>query len=129
MNLRRFVLLCSSALASPGVCVAADAATAFQSRVAPVLQAYCARCHGTEKPKANVNLAGARDLEQLAADPNLWFRVLGQLEAGAMPPEGENQPSAAERQAVVRWVRGEFTELMAARQRQAGRSKLRRLSR
>src|SRR5262249_18629034 len=85
--------------------------------------------HGAEKPKARITLTTPRDLEQLAADRDLWFRVLGQLESGAMPPEDEKQPSAADRQAIERWVGGEYTELMAAKLRKEGRAKLRRLSR
>ena len=108
---------------------AEDAPAAFDSRVMPVLAAHCTKCHGTEKQKAKINLAGAHSQKQLSDERDLWFRVFDQVEAGTMPPEDEKQPSASERKAVAAWIRGEFTDLMAANQRREGRSKLRRLSR
>ena len=127
MKLNRLITI--SAFALSGVCVAADVAGDFQSKVLPILKANCTKCHGAEKQKAKINLDGARNLEKLAADRDLWFRVLDQIESVQMPPEDEKQPSTAERQAIATWVRGEFTTLMAERQRTEGRSGLRRLSR
>jgi hypothetical protein len=112
---------------SGGLPMAADdAASTFQSRVLPVLKASCAKCHGAVKQKAHLNFEGLRSF---SAEQSMWFRVLDQLEAGLMPPSGEPQPTAAERQAVVAWIRGEYTDLLAAAQRREGRAKLRRLSR
>jgi mono/diheme cytochrome c family protein len=112
-----------------GVCFAEDAATTFQARVLPVLQSHCVRCHGADKPKAKINLAGERTLEQLAGDRDLWFRVLDQIDFKLMPPEDAKKLSEPERQALADWVRGEFTALQADRQLKEGRSKLRRLNR
>ncbi len=116
-------------LAFPASCLADDAAAAFKSRVLPVLSARCTKCHGLEKQKAKVNLAGPRTLEQLGAERKLWFRVLEQIESGSMPPDGEKPLTPAERQAITTWVRGEWTDLLANAQQKEGRSKLRRLSR
>jgi len=124
-----FPLILLGAVAFISHCAAEDAASAFQSRVLPVLKSNCAKCHGTEKQKAKINLDGARTSEQLLADRDLWYRVLEQIEFGAMPPDEEKQPSDAERKAVAAWVRGEYTALVTAQQRKEGRSKLRRLSR
>ena len=109
--------------------VAADAATTFQSRILPVLEAHCTQCHGAEKQKAKLNFAGPRDLAHLTADRELWFRVLDQIEAGEMPPKDEKQLSPADRQAILAWVRTDFAALQAAHQRLEGRAKLRRLTR
>jgi hypothetical protein len=46
-----------------------------------------------------------------------------------MPPADREQPTADERAAIRAWVRGEYADLLAARQRREGRSRLRRLSR
>ena len=112
-----------------GVARAEDAASAFQSRVQPILASYCAQCHKGEKAKAQVNLTGTRSLDQLAVDRDLWFRVAAQVESGAMPPDESRQPADAERRAVVAWIRGEFTDLLLANQLKEGRARLRRLSR
>ena len=108
---------------------AENAASAFQSRVQPLLKTYCTDCHGGEKPKAKIDLTGPRSLEQLTAKRDLWFRVLDQLEAGNMPPKDEDQPAKKERDAMIAWIRGELTGTLLAQQRAEGRSKLRRLSR
>jgi mono/diheme cytochrome c family protein len=106
-----------------------DAASSFQNRVLPVLEAHCTRCHGGEKPRAKLDLKGPRPLEQLRSQERHWFQVLERIEAGTMPPEDSKPLTEAEKKAVASWVRGEFTSLLVAQQRQEGRSKLRRLSR
>jgi len=112
-----------------GLSRAESAAASFQARVAPLLKANCEKCHGAEKQKGKIKLDGTRSDEQLIADGDLWFRVRDQLEALNMPPEDSKQPSAQERQAILDWVRSDFTALMAANQHKVGRAKLRRLSR
>src|SRR5439155_22974573 len=129
MRLGRAVRFFDAALALTGACAADDTATSFQSRVLPILKTHCTKCHGAEKQKAKINFSGARDLQQLAADRELWFRVLDQIESREMPPEDEKQPSATQRQVIAAWIRGEFSDLLLAKQREEGRSKLRRLSR
>lgn len=114
---------------SANVAVAQDAASTFTARVQPLLKTYCTECHAGAKPKAGVQLAGARTADQLAAERDHWFRVLDALETGTMPPKDEKQPSPAERAALVAWLRGDFTNTLLAKQRAEGRSKLRRLSR
>lgn len=129
MKLSRFITPCAAVLSIVGICRAEDAASAFHSRVSPLLESHCIKCHGPEKHKAKIDFTGERGLDQLAADRELWFRVLDKVEAGEMPPEDEPQLSAAERQRILGWIRGDYIDLLAARQRREGRSKLRRLSR
>lgn len=127
--MRACALFCGLFCLLPAVAAAEDAAAAFNSRVLPVLQAHCVRCHGAEKPKAKINLTGPRTLAQLSAERDLWFRVLTQVESAMMPPEGQKPLANSDRQTIAAWARGEFTELLAAKQLAEGRSKLRRLSR
>jgi mono/diheme cytochrome c family protein len=124
---RGFFLALALALAGHGR--AEDVASAFQSRVQPLLQTYCTDCHGGEKPKAKIDLTGPRTAAQLSGDRDLWFRVLDQIKSGHMPPKDEEQPSPAEREIVIAWVRADLTNALLARQRAEGRSRLRRLSR
>lgn len=129
MTLRRQFSFTLLALLCALTCSAEDAASAFKSRVMPLLTASCTKCHGTEKQKAKINLAGPRTLEQLGNEQALWFRVLEQIEAGAMPPDDEKPLTAEQRQAFASWARGELTDHLAALQLKEGRSKFRRLSR
>jgi len=129
MKLRRQFKLSLLGLLCALTCHAEDASSAFKSRIMPLLSASCTKCHGAEKQKAKLNLSGARTLEQLGNEQALWFRVLDQIEAGAMPPDDEKPLTSEERQAFVKWARGEFTDHLAALQLKEGRGKLRRLSR
>ena len=85
----RLLLPVSILLLLPAASFADDAADTFKSRVMPVLSAHCTKCHGGEKPKAKISLAGARTPEQLRAEAKLWFRVLEQIESGSMPPDDQ----------------------------------------
>ncbi|NDB77669.1 MAG: hypothetical protein EB141_18830, partial [Verrucomicrobia bacterium] len=102
------LLLC---LLAP-LAVAQDAVSTFSSRVQPLLKTYCTECHAGTKPKAGIQLSGARTVEQLATERDHWFRVLDALEAGTMPPKDEQQPTPAERAALVAWLRGDFTNTL-----------------
>jgi mono/diheme cytochrome c family protein len=128
--MRRIAILFSVPLLLLGApLMADDAAATFRAGVQPILEGRCAKCHGGEKPEAKIRFAGPRTLEQLSGQRDLWFRVLAQVESGAMPPDDEKPLSSAERQKIVAWIRGDFTNLLVAKQFQEGRSKLRRLSR
>ncbi len=108
---------------------AEDASAAFQKQVLPILQAHCTKCHSGEKPKAKLDLAGPRSLEQLRTQGHQWFSLLDRVEAGTMPPKDSEPLKPAEKKALAAWVHGEFTTLLIEQQRQGGRSKFRRLSR
>jgi len=83
--------------------------TSFHNSVLPLLSKYCMDCHDANTKK------GSFDLESLA--PNMltdddaleqWRLVEEQLHFGDMPPEKKQQPSAAERSRILKWVRSEL---------------------
>jgi mono/diheme cytochrome c family protein len=121
-----FVVL---SLLVPAAAKADDAASSFSSSVHSILKSHCAKCHGGAKAEAKVQLDAPRTGEQLTEERDLWFKVLAQIENGAMPPDGEPALSAAEHKAIVDWIRGDFTTLLIAKKAAEGRAKLRRLSR
>ncbi len=92
-------------------------------------QSHCVQCHGGKNPKAKLDLTGPRTLEQLRADTKQLFRVMERVEAGDMPPKDKEPLTAAERQTITGFVRGELSDWMAAIQQTEGRSKFRRLNR
>ena len=106
-----------------------SASSSFQQQVAPVLKAHCAECHGGTKPEAKLDLTLAPTDERFRAQQAQWFRVLERIEDGSMPPADAKPLNAAQKQAVAKWVRGDFSQLFVAQQRQEGRSKVRRLTR
>ena len=107
----------------------ADDLSTYASRIQPLLASYCTDCHGSQKQKAKLDFSGHRSADQLAAEQKVWFRVLDKLDAGEMPPEDKKQPTPQERALITGWVRGGYTDFLIARQKQEGRSRLRRFSR
>ena len=97
--------------------------------VAALVAKHCADCHSGENPEAGLDLAR---LEFDLTDPrafSTWVRVHDRLEAGEMPPEDAEQPSAEERRAAVGALHNPLHAASLARQKTEGRVALRRLNR
>lgn len=85
---------------------------AFNLQVEPLLQKYCVRCHGGKTPNAEIGL----DI----IDPDIitgehfgkWEDVREAFNTGEMPPKDEPQPTAAERDAMTRWLDAEFKKAL-----------------
>jgi len=129
MNRYSTVMGLAIALFGSDVPANAQTASSFKTKVLPILESHCSRCHGSKRTEAKINLTGERSLEQLTGDQHLWFRVLDQLEFGQMPPEGAKKLADSDRKAVVDWIKGELTDSFAAKRLKEGRSQFRRLSR
>jgi mono/diheme cytochrome c family protein len=77
-----------------------------RARIKPFFETHCIQCHGPDKSKGKITLhtldgdlaAGA------GGEMERWEKILEVLDFGEMPPEGEKQPSAAEREAVKAWI-------------------------
>ena len=73
-----------------------------------MLATYCVSCHGPEKQKGKVRLDA---LDQI--DPVDLQKLLGNVKEAVhfeeMPPPKAKQPTAAERQALVRWLDSQLT--------------------
>ena len=77
----------------------------FTKEVKPFLDRYCISCHGTTKPKADLNLAPRQTVEAIARNEKQWELVLERLHADEMPPEdAKQQPKPEERAAVIAWL-------------------------
>ena len=75
----------------------------FQGRIAPLIHQYCVDCHNADLMKSGVRV------DRLVSTPDdrqlfLWKEILKQVADGTMPPKGERQPSAAERDAILAWI-------------------------
>ncbi len=90
----------------------------FTATVKPFMQAYCAACHGKNKPQAQLDLTSFGSLTSVMQDYPHWALVLERLDAKQMPPATfAKQPSAKQRDAVLDWIRA--VKLYAS-QRNAG---------
>src|SRR5258707_7417457 len=89
---------------------------------------YCFQCHGKAGATAGINL------EQLTASPSFgasfasWQKVQGVLEQGRMPPKVLPQPSDAERQHLVAWIRDGLDAHIRKTAGDPGRVTVRRLT-
>ncbi len=66
--------------------------TAADRRV--LVESYCLDCHNLAEAAGNLTLE-QRDHANVAADADVWERVVRKLRAGVMPPAGEPRPDRA----------------------------------
>ncbi|WP_435008134.1 DUF1592 domain-containing protein [Tundrisphaera lichenicola] len=121
--------LCAALITVGPAASAQDSSSAFPAQVAPILVKYCAECHGPVKEKGNFNLAKFPDEASLVRNPKTWRKVLENVEAGAMPPEGKPQPTEAELKVVVHYLQSVTSKASCEIAQDPGRVTLRRLNR
>ncbi len=110
-----FAMLFVTALAGAPLCAesAADrerlakgAAATFEHDIRPLLARYCAECHGKDKQKGDVDFSHLATGAAALSERTLWKSVREQLGNGVMPPpKQKQQPDAAEREALLTWIR------------------------
>lgn len=101
--------------------------TSFRAEMAKVLDEYCYDCHGFGTSKGGVTLDEFTNDAELA-DHDVWLRVLKNVKGGIMPPVDEFQPTAAEREQMVGWIKSEAFQLDSENP-DPGRVRVRRLNR
>ena len=79
----------------------------FVRDIKPLLTQFCVPCHG-EKKKAGLDLRIYTDHAAARSAPDVFTKVLRNLEAHEMPPEGRPQPKSAQRKLITRWVEAEI---------------------
>ena len=65
---------------------------------------HCVVCHSGEQAQAEVRLDGSEIDWSTRGTTELWERVHTALASAAMPPEGAERPSGAERARMVAWL-------------------------
>ncbi|HJT34680.1 MAG TPA: DUF1549 domain-containing protein, partial [Pirellulales bacterium] len=108
-NYQACILLISAALGWPLVAHADAAAPSLERDVLPLLRARCVKCHGPNKPEAELDLSTPRGLaaggengptvdRAAPLESLIWRRI----EAAEMPPD--DPLPEAERQMLRRWL-------------------------
>ena len=59
-----------------------------------LVEGYCLDCHNLAEAAGNLTLE-QRDHAKVAADAEVWERVVRKLRAGVMPPAGEPRPDSS----------------------------------
>lgn len=99
----------------------------FESEVVPILDRYCYDCHGYGSDKGGVVLDEFGSDGELR-DYRLWHRALKNIESGLMPPSDEDQPSHADKEVVLDWIKRKAFQL-DPQNPDPGKVTLRRLNR
>ncbi|MFO0891658.1 MAG: DUF1592 domain-containing protein [Isosphaeraceae bacterium] len=106
-----------------------EAHDAFRSRVKPLLDRYCIDCHSTESPQSGIVLDTFGDQAAAVRDGRTWLRVRDALEANAMPPADEPQPTLEERAAISGWIEKDYMAAIRDGRQGAAPVVIRRLNR
>jgi hypothetical protein len=126
-------LLSGGILLSPLPTTAAGAAGEgdhFGKEIRPLLDEYCAKCHGAGKAKGGVSFVPFTNGVSIYHDIRLWETVAQKVRAQEMPPEDKPQPSAAQRERLVEWIGTAMKNLEEGRiPEDPGRVMIHRLSR
>ncbi|MEY3764074.1 MAG: hypothetical protein RLZ42_734, partial [Armatimonadota bacterium] len=99
----------------------------YKSRIRPLLDKYCVKCHGAAATFGNLRLDTLSTTFSDAATAAKWREVLDVIGGHQMPPAGDLQPSAAEANQLADWLQ---TNLAAAETaKRSNRVVLRRMNR
>lgn len=100
----------------------------YATTIKPLLQKYCLTCHSTKAKKGSLDLERFATIAEVRKDLKRWQQVIELLEAGEMPPKNKPQPTASERETLIRWTRGFLDAEALARAGDPGYVPMRRLS-
>ncbi len=113
--------------AAPRVPDTAGQPITFATHLPPFFERYCLDCHG-ERRRGGLDLRGFSDAASLEQHRAKFEAILQNLESNLMPPPHKPQPPAAERTALVTWLRQTLYPV-DCQQPDPGRVTLRRLNR
>jgi mono/diheme cytochrome c family protein len=99
----------------------------YKSRIRPLLDKYCIKCHGAAATFGNLRLDTLGTTFSDAATAAKWREVLDVIGGHQMPPAGDLQPSSSEANQLADWLQ---TNLAAAETaKRSNRVVLRRMNR
>ncbi len=76
----------------------------YRQQVRPLLATYCFGCHGEDAQEADLRLDTLDPDMVHGRDADHWDAALDMTNSAYMPPDGEPQPSDAERRLIVDWM-------------------------
>jgi len=98
------------------------------SNVKATFEKYCYQCHGLTAPKAGVSIEQLTARDSIGDNFQQWERVAVALEQKTMPPESMPQPSDAERDQAISWIRSELNAYAKKHEGDPGPVTMRRLT-
>lgn len=76
----------------------------YRDSIRPLLERKCHQCHGPEKTKGDLDLAGYRDFAAVKAAPEVWQNVLQRVFAYEMPPKNAPELGFDQHATLVKWL-------------------------
>lgn len=76
----------------------------YRQRIVPLLERYCYDCHDAESREGELDLERFASFDAVRQEPEVWQKLVEQLELGEMPPKKKRQPSALERETLLSWL-------------------------
>src|SRR5262245_15533566 len=113
-------------LAAAALAIAAQ--TAQTAPPAATINRYCVTCHNDRLKTGGLSLAGV-DVEQPAANAEVWEKVIRKLRTNSMPPPGAPRPDATTYNALASHLETSIDRAAAAAPRPGKLALLHRLSR
>jgi len=101
---------------------------AFHEQLLPFVDAHCIDCHDSRVSEGGIDLEPFLTLDELLAEREPWEKVLKQLRAGAMPPDGEPRPDGDAEQKVIAWLEEALHWVDPSKPADPGRVTVRRLN-
>ena len=104
------ILVCAGTIQAAGPAQLPPGPPAAAPTPQATLQRYCLTCHNQNlKDRGTVPIAlDTLNLGTLAADADVWERVVRKVRTGLMPPAGRPRPDEATRHAFVTWIESEL---------------------
>jgi hypothetical protein len=118
-----FLAACSVLAAEP------FRAEEFEHKVLPMVARYCMDCHDTATAEGDFDLERFLTPGAVLANRKPWEKVLKQLKAGAMPPDGKKRPEVAQREEAIAWLERALIHVDPSKPVPPGRVTARRLNR
>ncbi len=127
----KFHLTLTATLAVGRLSSAQDDAGVISSaeHMVPVLKEYCVDCHNPDKMKGDFDLTRLLGKDRLGENREDWEKVAEALEAHDMPPEKKPQPTAAQRDSLVKFIDGQLSKVDCSLESNPGKVTIRRLNR
>ena len=73
----------------------------FDQKVLPMVERYCMGCHDRATAEGDFDLESFLTPAAMLANRKPWEKVVKQLKADAMPPDGKKRPAVAEREGGI----------------------------